>query len=154
MKSITIASAALLAASALAVAACSTTSGPGDYDAREARYVSSVIYGTVESVRPVRINEDRPGVGTGAGAVIGGLAGSTLGRGPGGLATTILGAIGGGLAGNAIEHSATAQNGEEIIVRLENGQTIAVVQGGFQDFAPGQRVRVLGGPERSRVEHA
>ena len=65
-----------------------------------------------------------------------------------------IGAIGGGLAGNAIEHSATAQNGEEIIVRLESGQTIAVVQGGFQDFAPGQRVRVLGGPERSRVEHA
>jgi outer membrane lipoprotein SlyB len=39
-------------------------------------------------------------------------------------------------------------------VRLDNGQTIAVVQGGFQDFAAGQRVRVLSGSQRTRVEHA
>lgn len=151
MKSITIAAAALLAAAALAGCA---TSGPGDYSYRETRGVESVSYGRVESVRPVRLNEDHAPVGTIAGAAIGGIAGSTLGHGAGGAVATILGAVGGGLAGNAIEHSATAQNGEEIVVRLDNGQTIAVVQGGFQDFAAGQRVRVLSGSQRTRVEHA
>jgi len=151
MKSITIAAAALLATAALAGCA---TSGPADYSYRETRGVESVSYGRVESVRPVRLNEDHAPVGTVAGAAIGGIAGSTLGHGAGGAVATILGAVGGGLAGNAIEHSATAQNGEEIVVRLDNGQTIAVVQGGFQDFAAGQRVRVLSGSQRTRVEHA
>jgi outer membrane lipoprotein SlyB len=67
---------------------------------------------------------------------------------------TILGAVGHGLAGNAIEHNAAAQNGEEILVRLDNGATIAVVQGGPQGFEPGQRVRVLSGPRGARLEHA
>jgi outer membrane lipoprotein SlyB len=151
MKAITIAAAALLAAAALAGCA---TSGPGDYSQREARGVATVSYGTVESVRPVKLNEDHAPVGTVAGAAIGGIAGSTLGHGSGGALGTVLGALGGGLAGNAIEHKATQQDGEEIIVRLDNGQTIAVVQGGFQDFAAGQRVRVLSGSQRTRVEHA
>jgi outer membrane lipoprotein SlyB len=151
MKSITIAAAALLATAALAGCA---TSGPADYSYREARGVESVSYGRVESVRPVKLNEDHAPVGTIAGAAIGGIAGSTLGHGSGGALGTVLGALGGGLAGNAIEHKATQQDGEEIIVRLDNGQTIAVVQGGFQDFAAGQRVRVLSGSQRTRVEHA
>jgi outer membrane lipoprotein SlyB len=152
MKSIAIAAAALLAA--VAVGGCSTTSGPGDYSQSEARGVASVTYGTVESVRPVRLNEDHAVVGTGVGAVIGGLAGNTLSHGNGRGVTTILGALGGGLAGNALERKATEQAGEEIVVRLDNGQTIAVVQSGAQDFAAGQRVRVLSGPGRTRVEHA
>jgi outer membrane lipoprotein SlyB len=151
MKSISIAAAALLAAAALGGCA---TSGPADYDAREARYAANVSYGTIESVRPVRLNEDHAGVGTGAGAVIGGLLGNTFSHGGGRAATTILGAVGGGLAGNALERSATTQTGEEIIVRLDSGRSIAVVQSGYQDFAAGQRVRVLAGPERTRVEHA
>lgn len=151
MKSITIAAAALLAAAALGGCA---TSGAGDYSQREARGVATVSYGTVQSVRPVKVNEDHAIVGTGVGAVIGGLAGNTLSHGNGRGVTTILGALGGGLAGNALEHKATEQTGEEIVVRLDNGQTIAVVQSGAQDFAAGQRVRVLSGPERTRVEHA
>jgi len=153
MKPVTLATAAMLAASVLAIGGCATSS-PQDYSYREARSVESVTYGTIESVRPVRLNEDRAGVGTGAGVVIGGLLGNTLSHGGGRVATTVLGAIGGGLAGNAIEHSATAQNGEEIVVRLDGGRTIAVVQAGSQDFEAGQRVRVLAGPERTRVEHA
>jgi outer membrane lipoprotein SlyB len=145
--------AAMLAASALAIAGGCASYAPEDYSYREARSVESVAYGRIESVRPVRLNEDHAGVGTAAGAVIGGLAGSELGRGAGGAVTTILGAIGGGLAGNAIEHSATQQNGAEILVRLDSGPTIAVVQGGSQRFEAGQRVRVLSGRGGSRVEH-
>jgi outer membrane lipoprotein SlyB len=130
------------------------SSAPQDYGYSEARSVQSVAYGTIQSVRPVRLNEDHAPVGTIAGAAIGGLVGNSIGHGDGRGIATVLGAVGGGLAGNAIEHNATAQNGEEIIVRLDSGATIAVVQAGSQGFEAGQRVRVLSGPKGSRVEHA
>jgi len=153
MKLVTSAAAALLAVSAAAIGGCATSS-PQDYSYSEARSVENVAYGTVESVRPVRLSEDHAGVGTGVGAVIGGLVGNTLSHGNGRAVTTVLGALGGGLAGNAVERNATAQTGEEIVVRLDSGRTIAVVQGGFQDFGAGQRVRVLTGPRSTRIEHA
>jgi outer membrane lipoprotein SlyB len=145
---------AMLAASALAITAGCASVGPQDYSYGETRTMESVAYGTIESVRPARINEEHAPVGTVAGAAVGGVLGSTLGRGAGGAVTTILGAVGGGLAGNAIEHSATTQNGEEIVVRLDSGATIAVVQPGSQGFEAGQRARILTGPRGSRVEHA
>jgi len=137
----------------LSVGGCASFA-PQDYGYGEARSVQSVAYGTIESVRPVRLNEDHAPVGTIAGAAIGGLVGNSIGHGDGRGIATVLGAVGGGLAGNAIEHNATAQNGEEIIVRLDSGATIAVVQAGSQGFEAGQRVRVLSGPKGSRVEHA
>jgi outer membrane lipoprotein SlyB len=146
--------AAILAASALAIAGGCASFAPQDYGYSEARTVESVVYGTIESVRPVRLNEDHGGVGSAAGAVIGGLAGNELGHGAGRAVTTILGAIGGGLAGNAIERNATAQSGTEIVVRLDSGASIAVVQGASEQFETGQRVRVLTGRGGSRVEHA
>jgi outer membrane lipoprotein SlyB len=67
--------------------------------------VSTVVYGTVESVRP-------------------------------------------------IERKVTEHDGAEIVVRLDDGTTTAVVQAGSQGLARGQRVRVLSGAEGSRVESA
>jgi outer membrane lipoprotein SlyB len=145
--------AAMLAASALAITGGCASYTPQDYSYSEARTTESVAYGTLESVRPARLNEDHAPVGTIAGAGIGALVGNSIGHGGGRGITTILGAVGGGLAGNAIEHNVTTQNGEELVVRLDSGATIAVVQGA-QGFERGQRVRVLSGPRGSRVEHA
>jgi outer membrane lipoprotein SlyB len=135
------------------LAAC-TSYSPQEYRTGEARSIENVQYGAVVSVRPVRLSENPSGVGTVAGAAVGGLLGNTIGHGGGSIAGAILGAVGGGLAGNALEHGVTAQNGEEVVVRLDNGQTIAVVQGGWQDFAAGQRVQVVTGRGGARVEHA
>ena len=146
--------AAMLAASALAISAGCASFAPQDYGYGEARAVENVAYGTIQSVRPARLNEEQAPAGTIAGAAIGGLLGNTIGHGNGRGVATILGAVGGGFAGNAIEHNATTQNGEEIVVRLDNGTTIAVVQGGSQDFEAGQRVRVLTGSRGARIEHA
>jgi outer membrane lipoprotein SlyB len=44
------------------------------------------------------------------------------------------------------------QTGEELVVRLDTGGAVAVVQGGSRGFQPGQRVRVLTGPRGARVE--
>jgi outer membrane lipoprotein SlyB len=142
-----------LAASALAAAAgCATYDRGQDYSVREERVVQSVSYGTVQSVRSVRIDENGAPVGTIAGAAVGGILGSQVGHGAGRGVGAVLGAVGGGLAGNAIEHSVTQHEGEEIVVRLDNGSTIAVVQGGSQNLRPGDRVQVLNGGRGARVE--
>jgi outer membrane lipoprotein SlyB len=142
-----------LAASALAAAAgCATYDGAQNYSVREERGIQSVTYGTVQSVRPVRIDENGAPVGTIAGAAVGGILGSQVGHGAGRGVGAVLGAVGGGLAGNAIEHSVTQHEGEEIVVRLDNGSTIAVVQGGSQNLRPGDRVQVLNGGRGARVE--
>jgi outer membrane lipoprotein SlyB len=136
----------------LALAAGCASTGPQDYARSEARVAQTVAHGTVESVRPVRLAEDRPIVGTIAGAAIGGLLGNSIGHGGGRAAATVIGAVGGGIAGNAIERQVSGEDGQEIVVRLDSGSTIAVVQPGIRSFEPGQRVRVLTGPKGSRVE--
>jgi outer membrane lipoprotein SlyB len=143
----------MLAASALLLAAgCASYDGPQQYSVGEERVVQSVEYGTVQSVRAVRLDERGAPVGTIAGAAVGGILGSEIGHGAGSAVGAILGAVGGGLAGNAIEHSATEHEGQEITVRLDNGSTIAVVQGGAPELRPGDRVQVLNGAHGARVE--
>src|ERR1700704_3336386 len=105
--------AALLAPAVALTAACASLS-PQDYNASEARSVETVQYGSVVSVRPVRINADHAPIGTIAGAAVGGLLGSTVGHGSGSAAAAVLGAVGGGLARHAIEGNASAQDGEGI----------------------------------------
>jgi outer membrane lipoprotein SlyB len=91
-------------------------------------------------------------VGTVTGAVIGGLLGNQVGHGGGRAAATVIGAVGGGIAGNAIERKLDEQDGKEVVIQLDNGATVAIVQPGPQNFEAGDRVRVLTGPKGSRVE--
>jgi outer membrane lipoprotein SlyB len=56
-----------------------------------------------------------------------------------------------GYGGNALEHWLTRDNGEEIVVRLDNGALFSIVQRGH-GLRTGDRVRVLTGPSGSRVE--
>jgi outer membrane lipoprotein SlyB len=141
---------AALAATAIAIAGCSTLDTQ-DYSSRDARVEQSVAYGVVESVRPVRIDEPHAPIGTIAGAAIGGLLGNEIGGGVGRVAATVVGAVAGGIGGNAVEKRLTRDNGEEIVVRLDGGRTVAVTQGGHS-VETGDRVRVLTGPGGSRVE--
>ena len=112
--------------------------------------IETVAQGTVESVRPVRLSEDKPTEGIFAGAAIGSLIGESLGG--GGVGAALLGTVAGGFAGNAIQRKPGYQDAHEIVIRLDNGSSIAVVQPGMQHFEPGQRVRILTGPKGSRVE--
>jgi outer membrane lipoprotein SlyB len=107
-------------------------------------------YGTVESVRAVRLADDRTAEGIFAGAAIGSVLGEVIGSGS--VAATLLGAVGGGVAGYELERNATRHEGQKIVVLLDIGGTITVVQPSIQDFAPRQRVRVLAGPSGPRVE--
>jgi outer membrane lipoprotein SlyB len=67
------------------------------------------------------------------------------------VAATVVGAVAGGIGGNAVERKLTKDNGEEIVVRLDSGRTVAITQGGHS-AETGARVRVITGPSGSRVE--
>ena len=58
-----------------------------------------------------------------------------------------------GLA-DALEHSVKPETGEELIVRLNDGRSVSIVQDGMQVFEPGQRVVVISGPHSARAEPA
>lgn len=143
-----------LAVSALVIAAsgCATqSSSPDVYRSSDTQREQTVRMATVESVRKVTIQRDSQGVGTVGGAVVGGLAGSTIGGGRGQDIATVLGAIGGAVAGQAIEQGSNKREGLEIVVKYDSGETRVIVQEADVDLRPGDRVRVVSGGGRVRV---
>lgn len=135
------------------LAGCAMPMSGDVYSRNDAMQMQTVQYGTIESLRGVQIAGSNSPVGAIGGAVVGGLLGSGVGGGLGRDLATVGGAIGGGLVGNAIENRATQQNGVEIVVRLDNGRTVSIVQPvGAQIFSLGQRVQVITAPNgTSRV---
>ncbi len=141
--------------SALTVlAGCATGSNSASvYGSSQAQREQVVRYGTVESVRQVSIDRGQTGVGTAGGAVIGGVAGSSIGGGRGQIITSVLGAIAGGIAGQAMEGGLSKKTGLEITVRFENGEVRSIVQEADEMFYAGDRVRVLSGTGATRITH-
>lgn len=144
---------ALAALSASMLGGCASSTSGSVYSTGQARSEQTVRLGVVESVRQVRIEGSRSGVGAAAGGATGGVAGSTVSSGKVGTIGTILGAVAGGVAGNALEERATRRDGLEITVRLENGDLRAITQDADETFKPGERVRLLSGGGTTRVTH-
>lgn len=88
------------------------------------------------------------GLGTVAGAVVGGLAGSQVGSGSGTTAATVIGAAGGAYAGHEIERRQREPQVEarpdmlKVTVRMSDGSYQAVLQPLDADLRVGDRVRV------------
>ena len=135
------------------LSACVSSNSGSAYSRDEARRVQTVKMGVIESVRTVKLEGTKSPVGTAGGAVVGGVAGSSLGGGRGQIITTALGAIIGGLAGSAAEEGLTRKDGVEITVKLDSGTMIAVVQEADEPFQPGERVRILESGGTTRVSH-
>ena len=133
------------------LSACATGVGGDDYSRDQARREQTVRLGVVDSVREVKIDGTRSGVGAVAGGVVGGVAGSTVGQGRGSTVGAVLGSVAGGVAGQAAEQGATRQTGLEIMVKLDSGRLIAVTQAADESFKPGDRVRVLSDGATTRV---
>ena len=148
---------ATLAASLACVAVVAGCAHPGmgsaDYRYYQARGEQSVRFGVVESVRDVRLGAYDTGVGTATGAVLGGIAGSHVGRGNGEVAGALAGAVLGGIIGQNVERSNNERPGLEITVQLDSGKYVAVVQGADETFRAGDRVRVLSAGRGTRVTH-
>ena len=131
------------AAAAMLLFGCVSQKTGDVYTRDEALREQSVRRATVESVRPVKIEGTRTGVGAVAGGAVGGIAGSTVGTGKTSSVAAVAGALGGGLAGQALEEGVTRKNGVEITVRLDNGEMRAIVQDDSDKFVTGQKVRLL-----------
>lgn len=139
---------------AAAIAGCASSNSGDVYSRSETRRVQTVKMGVVEGIRVVKIEGTKSPVGTGAGAVVGGVAGSSIGEGKGSLIGAVVGAVAGGLAGSALEEGVTRKDGEEITVKLDSGTMIAVVQEvSDEKFYPGDRVRVLESGGETRISH-
>jgi len=85
--------------------------------------------GVVQSVKQVVV--DNNGVGNVLGGVVGSVAGaaagSQVGGGTGQIVATVLGAAVGGVVGGTIGDKVDTDYGQEVIVRLNNGKTVATV---------------------------
>ena len=120
--------------------------GGNVYSGDQAKEARSISYGTIVSVRPVKIQADNNGViGSVGGGALGGIAGGTIGGGTGQAIATVVGAIGGAIVGSKIEEKMSQVNGAEIVIRKDNREEIVVVQKADPSFQAGRRVRIVGG---------
>jgi len=143
---------ALAALASVGLSGCATPGlGGGDYDRHAVRGEQSVRLATVMSVRQVRIEGTRSGLGALTGAAVGGLAGHASGGGRGTDIATVAGAVVGGLAGAAVEQGATRQDGIEVTVQYDNGRLSAITQALDETFKVGDRVMVTSGGGVTRV---
>ncbi|MGP1717391.1 MAG: glycine zipper 2TM domain-containing protein [Methylophilus sp.] len=133
--------------------ACASSNSGSVYSRDEARKTQTVKTGVVESVRSVKLEGTKSPVGTVAGGAVGGIAGSSIGGGKGSIIAAVIGAVAGGLAGSAIEEGVTRKNAYEITVKLDGGNLVSIVQEADEQFAPGDRVRIVENGSTSRVSH-
>jgi outer membrane lipoprotein SlyB len=122
------------------------------YTTNEANQMQSVVFGEILAVTAVEIKPGQTRVGVATGAILGGIGGSQIGSGrSANTAGAVAGAVAGGAVGGAIQGSKTTQ-GVELTVRLESGQTVAVVQPGIPEaFRVGDTVRIIGSAGNARV---
>ena len=142
-------------AAMLALGGCQSSLTGDTYSRDEARAVQTVRMGTIESLRPVKIEGTKTPIGAGAGAVVGGIGGSGLGGGRGSAVLAVVGAVAGGLLCAAAEEGLTRTQGVEITVREDDGTMRAYVQEvePNQVFRVGERVRIMTVNGTSRVTH-
>ena len=133
--------------------ACASSNSGSVYSSDDARKIQTVKTGVVESVRQVKLEGTKSPVGTIAGGAIGGIAGSSVGRGNGSAIVAIIGAVAGGLVGSAAEEGLTRKDAIEITVKLDGGSLVAVVQEADEQFHPGEKVRLVENGSTTRVTH-
>ncbi|KIV61751.1 hypothetical protein A7D27_25580 [Pseudomonas sp. 1D4] len=147
--------AASFASMAMLLSGCQSSLTGDTYSRAEARQVQTVRMGTIESLRPVKIEGTKTPIGAGAGAVVGGVGGSAIGGGRGSVVAAVIGAVAGGLLGAATEEGLTRTQGVEITVREDDGSMRAYVQEVQENeiFRVGERVRIMTVNGTSRVTH-
>lgn len=132
---------------------CASEKGGEVYSRDQVQQVQHFKVGTVESVHKVRIEGTKSPVGSTAGAVVGGIAGSGASQGKTGQVAAVIGAVVGGIAGAAAEEGYTRENGNEFSIKLEDGSFISVVQAVSkdEDIKAGDKVRVIENEGVARV---
>ncbi|MCA3000196.1 MAG: hypothetical protein ING75_16515 [Rhodocyclaceae bacterium] len=161
MKKIVLIALLLGALQTIAAGAIAQPVGGADYEPREAGRAYTVRVGEVLDVREVRLVEPAQSFGwsqprldssdgcAALGATLGGIAGQSIGNGNGRILAGIAGAAIGGISGkNACKPKPRV--GLELLIKLNDGKQIVVVQERDGDFFAGDKVRVIEG-SRLRV---
>ncbi|MBU1667614.1 glycine zipper 2TM domain-containing protein [bacterium] len=120
----------ILISSALAVTLISTMGcAPRGYESATVGQQMTVETGVVQSVKSVVINSQGVGntLGGIVGAVAGGVAGNEVGAGTGRVVATVLGTAVGGALGGTVGDKLDTNYGQEVIVQLNSGRTVATV---------------------------
>lgn len=116
------------------------------YTFNQAGKGATVASAVVVGIQNVQLKPDTTYVGTGAGAIVGGIIGNNLGRGRSGEANLLsmgLGALLGGAVGGASERAVRSRPGYAIAVRFdENNSDMIITQSAETSFSIGQRVTV------------
>lgn len=154
-KALFLCAAMLFAAPALA------QQGGRDYTNPEAGRAFAVKTGEVIDIRQVNLRDApspyasfaRPGLDSSdgcaaVGATLGGLLGAQVGKGTGKLAAALVGVAGGAYGGKTA--CTQPKRGVELIIKLEDGRVVALIQEDDTDFAIGDKVRLVDGT-RTRV---
>ena len=151
MKAGTLVKPIALSVCMVALGGCATPTSPNTFNQSEVGRRQTVEMGTVYALREVTIQNDTRGVARITGALLGGIAGSTIG---GGNRANAAGAVAGAAAGGALGNAAATgtRPGIEITVDLDSGLTVAVAQdGNINQFRVGDRVRVTSDGATTRV---
>jgi len=130
---------------ACSLAACVAPTPPGGtYSRRDVQRAWNIEQAIVADVVEVAIDGHATGLGSVGGGAIGWSLGRTVGHGhsDASFVAASVGAVAGAIAGEQIEKSVRTQRGYEIVVNLDKGGSIAIVQPADQTFAPGEKVRV------------
>jgi outer membrane lipoprotein SlyB len=135
---------AMAVAAALALGGCADTNNTAYPSSPEVAYAQ---YGEVQAIELVPHNS--MGMGTIAGAVIGGIVGNQVGGGDGKTAATVLGAAGGAYAGHSLEKRNQPQSSAyKISIRMRDGTYQTVTQSDSGNIRVGDRVQVANGVAR------
>jgi len=135
----------------LTLGGCVPMNGPGwERETPPVAYSRDLYpgYGSVYSIELIRPeHHSEIGVGTIAGAVIGGLIGHQMGEGNGNTAATVIGAAGGALIGHQIEQQNQPQGDQfRLTIRMENGGYQTLIQNtDFVDLRVGDRLHIDNG---------
>lgn len=139
----------------LSLTGCAAPLTSDHYNAAETRTAADVNFGKIVHLSTVALNGNNSGLGASAGGGLGAIAGSTNGIGIKSIASAAAGGILGSMLGSASEEAATRKTGIELIIQLDGGRAIAVVQEKSNViYKLGQRVRVMtmGGTTRVTID--
>ncbi len=116
--------------------------GYGNSGSRTTSYTeASVVTGRVVDIQEIVQQRNNTGAGAVLGVVAGGLLGNQIGRGNGRTLATIGGAVGGGFAGNAIENHRGPNVQVVITIQSDSGRVVQIQQKGTS-LRIGDRVQV------------
>jgi len=125
---------------------------PDVVERNQAQRMQSVRFGTILSIDEITVSGDRE-TGEMVGAAIGAASGSSISESD---IESGIGAIVGGLigsrVGSEVGNLATRKNAIELLVALDDGKTVSIIQEASDDlFERGTRVKVITSAGKTRV---